>query len=171
MPPFPSPHFSAERIPAGPLSRTAAPPTKTAPQAGLTRAVLGRQATVTVLPGTPDTTDGSDLSGGAIAGIVVGSVVGFLLLLWVTRSCYNLGAPPRQRASEPTGWYDDVSPVRSGSGSRSRRRRRSSRHSHRRGGSRGRRPSSAYYVTEATPRRPGRAHVAREGRRARRYGA
>ncbi|KAK7756910.1 hypothetical protein SLS62_000926 [Diatrype stigma] len=31
------------------------------------------------------------LSGGAIAGIVIGSILGFLLILWLIRSCTNFG--------------------------------------------------------------------------------
>ena len=55
---------------------------------------------------TSDSDGHSGLSGGAIAGIVIGSVAGFLLLLWIWRSCTNLGAPP----TEP--WYDDGPPRR-----------------------------------------------------------
>ncbi|EPE07134.1 hypothetical protein F503_07785 [Ophiostoma piceae UAMH 11346] len=53
-----------------------------------------------------DSNDHGGLSGGAIAGIVIGSVAGFLLILWIWRSCTNLGAPP----TEP--WYDDGPPRR-----------------------------------------------------------
>jgi hypothetical protein len=64
-----------------------------------TRTIVIRQqppATVTVVS-TPDGTASSSLSPGAIAGIVIGSVLGFLLLLWIWRSCTNLGAPPQER--------------------------------------------------------------------------
>ncbi|RYP03034.1 hypothetical protein DL765_010621 [Monosporascus sp. GIB2] len=50
--------------------------------------VLPRQATTTVVTDDPD--DARTLSGGAIAGIVIGSIAGFLLLLWIIRSCSNL---------------------------------------------------------------------------------
>ena len=49
--------------------------------------VVPRQATTTVVS---DDSNAAVLSGGAIAGIVIGSIVGFLLLLWVIRSCLNL---------------------------------------------------------------------------------
>jgi len=42
----------------------------------------------------PDQTTG--LTGGAIAGIVIGSIFGLLLLLWIIRSCMNPGAPPQE---------------------------------------------------------------------------
>ncbi|KAG6008015.1 hypothetical protein E4U43_000229 [Claviceps pusilla] len=81
--------------------------------------LLARQApatvTVTAIPVTPpprapsnDDTGSSNLSGGAIAGIVIGSVAGLLLLLWIVRSCFNLGAPPQERET----MYHYVKPER-----------------------------------------------------------
>ncbi|KAK1772750.1 hypothetical protein QBC33DRAFT_28792 [Phialemonium atrogriseum] len=74
---------------------------------------------------------GSSLSGGAIAGIVIGSIAGFLLLWWIVYSCTNMGAPPRgEPAAQQAAWYDGVrdeypprSPGRRSSRSRSHRRR------------------------------------------------
>ncbi|KAF5601882.1 hypothetical protein FPCIR_2123 [Fusarium pseudocircinatum] len=57
--------------------------------------------TVTVTASGDDGNSAQTLSGGAIAGIVIGSIAGFLLLLWVVRSCLNLGAPPQEREK----WY------------------------------------------------------------------
>ncbi|CAH0015925.1 unnamed protein product [Clonostachys rhizophaga] len=61
--------------------------------------VVARQAvtTVTVVASNDDCVNCTQLSGGAIAGIVIGSIAGFLLLLWIIRSCFNLGAPPKER--------------------------------------------------------------------------
>ncbi|KAJ4190230.1 Hypothetical protein NCS54_00372500 [Fusarium falciforme] len=71
-----------------------------------------------------DGDNGTQLSGGAIAGIVIGSIFGFLLLLWIFRSCMNLGAPPQER--EKWYHYKEKSPPRRHSHrSRSRRRRSS----------------------------------------------
>ncbi|GKT98005.1 hypothetical protein FLAG1_00778 [Fusarium langsethiae] len=75
--------------------------------------------TVTV---TRDGNNGQTLSGGAIAGIVIGSVFGILLLLWIIRSCLNLGAPPQEREK----WYHYKEEPRHRHRSRSRRSHRSS---------------------------------------------
>ncbi|CAJ2500156.1 Uu.00g030090.m01.CDS01 [Anthostomella pinea] len=69
-------------------------PTRTIPQA-LSRIISARQAaTTTVVSNDGNGGDGaSTLTGGAIAGIVIGSIAGFLLLLWLIRSCLNLKQP------------------------------------------------------------------------------
>ncbi|KAJ6446579.1 leucine rich repeat domain-containing protein [Purpureocillium lavendulum] len=79
-------------------------------------------ATVTVVSGGGDSSNGdgdggggssaTTLSGGAIAGIVIGSIAGFLLLVWIWRSCFNMGAPPGE---DREAWYHDVEPKRSSS--------------------------------------------------------
>ncbi|KAI1264923.1 hypothetical protein F5Y18DRAFT_71048 [Xylariaceae sp. FL1019] len=70
-------------------------PTRTLPDL-ISRVITARQDTTvtttsTVVPAS--TSHGITLSGGAIAGIVIGSIVGFLLILWLIRSCTNLGNP------------------------------------------------------------------------------
>ncbi|KAK4458234.1 hypothetical protein QBC42DRAFT_315604 [Cladorrhinum samala] len=85
-----------------------------------------------------DETD--NLSGGAIAGIVIGSIAGLLLLIWIIRSCTNLGAPPGREADPGKPWYGGVRdeyPPRHVGGHRphsasrhSRRSRSRSAHSH-----------------------------------------
>ncbi|KAH6957059.1 hypothetical protein DER45DRAFT_539823 [Fusarium avenaceum] len=119
--------------------------------------------TVTVIATSDGGNNGTTLSGGAIAGIVIGSIVGTLLILWIIRSCFNLGAPPQEREK----WYhykEDKPPRRHSHNHRSRSRRshrssisapppivvRESRsHSHRRGRSPGHYGSdrgTRYYV-------------------------
>ncbi|KAI1396552.1 hypothetical protein F4819DRAFT_130766 [Hypoxylon fuscum] len=75
-------------------------PTRTLPDA-VTKVLAARQqGTTTVVAET--TGGGTTLSGGAIAGIVVGSVAGVLLILWLIRSCTNLG--------RPGGWGNSFEP-------------------------------------------------------------
>lgn len=108
--------------------------------------LLARQATVTVVQsGSSDNSDsGSQLSGGAIAGIVIGSIAGILLLFWIIRSCGNLGAPPQER--ENLYHYKEEEPARR----RHRHRSRSSR-----AGRSPRRPEVVYISQSRSPRRSG----------------
>lgn len=86
------------------------------PTINLPALIRRQQATVTVVPPTVTVIretggggggGGAGLSGGAIAGIVIGSVIGVLLLIWIVRSCFNLGAPPQEREK----WYRDAPPA------------------------------------------------------------
>lgn len=80
-------------------------------------------ATVTVYVNQGGGNDG--LSGGEIAGIVIGSVVGFLLLLWLIFRCTG-GRAPREPPRRDSAYYHHEEPkYRHGGGSRHR-----SRHSH-----------------------------------------
>ncbi|KAJ4148123.1 hypothetical protein LMH87_002609 [Akanthomyces muscarius] len=80
------------------------PPSRTVPLHAR-QAASAATATVTVtVTSTPDSHGGAaNLTGGAIAGIVIGSVVGVLLLIWVVRSCFNLGGPSPKPEIDP--WY------------------------------------------------------------------
>ncbi|KAI1475613.1 hypothetical protein K445DRAFT_315875 [Daldinia sp. EC12] len=66
-------------------------PTRTIPET-ITKVLSGRQSTTTVVAET-DGDSAQTLSGGAIAGIVIGSIAGFLILLWIIRSCVNYRNP------------------------------------------------------------------------------
>ncbi|KAK4119582.1 hypothetical protein N657DRAFT_650073 [Parathielavia appendiculata] len=121
-------------------------PTRTLPHL-----LYNRQTTTTVTPtstavvvvtdtndapaaaSTDDLDDARTLSGGAIAGIVIGSIAGFLLLVWIIRSCTNLGAPPGDEAVPGRPWYgsvrDEYPPRHAGRG-RSRGRSHSHEHHH-----------------------------------------
>lgn len=96
---------------------------------------------------------GTTLSGGAIAGIVIGSIAGFLLLLWIVRSCMNLGAPPQDRES----WYHYVEPKhrqRSPSGHHHHHHRRSrSRHSRRHSAAAVAAPPPSYFKGHSSSQR------------------
>ncbi|KAI1737755.1 hypothetical protein F4680DRAFT_205500 [Xylaria scruposa] len=65
--------------------------TRTIPEA-VTKVLASRQSTTTVVT-DGSSSGGTTLSGGAIAGIVIGSIAGFLLLLWILRSCGVWGRP------------------------------------------------------------------------------
>lgn len=99
-----------------PLPETPTPATEASPT------IAARQSEETV---TCNTSGGIALGGGEIAGIVIGSIAGTLLLLWLIRSCLNLGAPP---AGDREKVFRHVEPEH-------RRRHRSKRRSHSRRGS------------------------------------
>ncbi|KAG6058530.1 hypothetical protein E4U17_007976 [Claviceps sp. LM77 group G4] len=97
-------------------------PTRTTNTIASKSALFARQAppTVTVtVPAPAPSDDSSTLNAGAIVGIVIGSVTGILLLIWIIRSCFNLGEPRQERES----MYHYVKPER--------RHRHHSRHSSR----------------------------------------
>lgn len=137
--------------------------------------------------GNPDPTSTTGLTGGAIAGIVIGSIAGFLLLVWIIRSCTNLGAPPGEEAVPGRPWYGGVRDEYEGPPARASRRRsrdgrgRSPGPSPRR--SRSRNEDGGYYYREGSGRaRSGSRRmsvaevqevapvVVREGRRSYGYG-
>ncbi|TWU73790.1 hypothetical protein ED733_004128 [Metarhizium rileyi] len=110
------PPFTSENVSLRPFASlgTLEDATSTAVLAASKASLFARQATATVTVtadnrnGNGNGNDTSTLTGGAVAGIVIGSVVGILLLIWVVRSCFSLGAPPGERE----GLYHDIEPKR-----------------------------------------------------------
>ncbi|KAI2615991.1 hypothetical protein GGR54DRAFT_244620 [Hypoxylon sp. NC1633] len=66
--------------------------TRTLPNA-ISRVISSRQQGTTTVIAQSNGESSQTLSGGAIAGIVIGSIAGFLLLLWIIRSCINYRNP------------------------------------------------------------------------------
>lgn len=64
----------------------------------------------------------SSLSGGAIAGIVIGTIAGTLLIIWLIKSCYLPGAPGNP---DPEGTGGAAPVVYSSTRTTPRRQRRS----------------------------------------------
>ncbi|KAI1383997.1 uncharacterized protein F4822DRAFT_58134 [Hypoxylon trugodes] len=67
-------------------------PTRTIPDA-ITRVLAARQQGTTTVVAQSNGESSQTLSGGAIAGIVIGSIAGFLIILWIIRSCVNYRNP------------------------------------------------------------------------------
>ncbi|TDZ21821.1 hypothetical protein Cob_v005393 [Colletotrichum orbiculare MAFF 240422] len=82
-------------IPLSGLTPRVLQPSRTESLPSHIRDIFARQ--VVTVTSTPESTDESasdnNLSGGAIAGIVIGSIAGFLLLLWIIKSCGAWGQP------------------------------------------------------------------------------
>lgn len=83
-----------------------------------TPTLVARQNVATVTAIT-ESCGGTNLSGGAIAGIVLGSIFGTLLVLWIIRSCMTLSGPSKEREA----WHHYVDPATE------KRRRHRSKHS------------------------------------------
>ncbi|KAK4119107.1 hypothetical protein N657DRAFT_637523 [Parathielavia appendiculata] len=100
-------------------------PTPTLPQ-GLTRLLARQEATTTaattvVVASDSNTGSSSNngLDGGAIAGIVIGTIVGILIIWWIIKSCTKPSKPDASRQGwRPSATY--VYPAAEGRRSRSR---------------------------------------------------
>ncbi|TLS31096.1 hypothetical protein PpBr36_03819 [Pyricularia pennisetigena] len=107
--------------------------------------VFRRQAPATVtVVSTQGGNPNQQLSGGEIAGIVIGSIVGFLLIIWLIRwSCGQQRVPDEK----PSYYHQEVSPRR-------HRSRSHHHHHHRHSRSRSRGPD-VRVVTSHTSGHPG----------------
>jgi len=137
-------------------------------------------ATVTIIPTTSNSDSsssqsagGSSISGGGIAGIVIGTIVGLLLIAWIVRSLSGDNKKNNTAAPAPDndrqGWYDDRAGAVHGrtssrhrhhsSRSRSRDHHRAHRHHSRRSST----PRPVVVVDDKAvygePRRPSGAYV------------
>ncbi|KAI1341183.1 hypothetical protein F5Y15DRAFT_26646 [Xylariaceae sp. FL0016] len=127
-------------------------PTRTLPDL-VSRVIVRQVVTTTTAVVNNNNNGGTNLSGGAIAGIVIGSIVGFLLLLWLIRSCLNLGHPGiwgstfEPSEEKPSSAYPDRHHHH-----HHRRHRSRSRHSHHRHGHHS--PSRRVSVVSTTTTRP-----------------
>lgn len=67
----------------------------TAHQLNTTLTLINQAPTLVARQSTTSTSDTcpSTLSGGAIAGIVIGTIAGTLLIIWLIKSCFLPGAP------------------------------------------------------------------------------
>lgn len=133
-------------------------PTKTLQLAHLIARQSAPNPTVTVITtggtdngGGDDPTDAKTLTGGAIAGIVIGSIAGLLLLIWIIRSCTNLGAPPGREADPGKPWYGGVRDEYPARHRSPRRHHSHGRHHHSHSRSRERRVSMGEVVGPAPP--------------------
>lgn len=142
------------------------PPAKRTHPIENTRILQGRQSAETVKR-ADTSSSGSNIDGGAIAGIIIGSILGFLLLLWILSRTRSHCAPPQERR-RPV-WHEHDAGARR---SRSRHRRRKFRGPHHVQGVHPRRSSRevrmAVQPVYVEPRRPSRTYVAHnDGRRGR----
>ncbi|KAI0178512.1 hypothetical protein GGR52DRAFT_259571 [Hypoxylon sp. FL1284] len=76
-------------------------PTRTLPDT-ITKVLSARQQGTTTVVSQDNGGSTNNLSGGAIAGIVIGSIAGFLLIMWIIRSCINL--------NNSRGWGNNFEP-------------------------------------------------------------
>lgn len=88
-------------LPLAPSSWTATPTDDLKPIGVRQDSTTVVTVTATSIPSSSSNT--VVLSGGAIAGIVIGTIVGTVLLLWIIRSCFYLGRPTLAPTVEP--WY------------------------------------------------------------------
>ncbi|KAL8372073.1 hypothetical protein RB595_001730 [Gaeumannomyces hyphopodioides] len=151
-----SPRSLLISVPA-PLPLSLLSPTTTGSDADPpTRALAGRQfaATTSTVPGGYHT---SGPDPGAVVGITLGSLAGFLLVLWLVYACINMGNAPRAVTDATSSYGGTASVVEVRKSSRHRHassRRRSSQSAHRSRHHSHRRGSTVEVRTSTTARGP-----------------